>query len=57
VRQKIDHGLEDVEASALRRKEIRRLLDPTHLLKLPRIQTALAALGKRIAVRLVDEAA
>jgi antitoxin HicB len=38
-------------------KEIRRLLDPTHLSKLPRIQTALAALGKRIAVRLVDEAA
>jgi len=38
-------------------KEVRRLLDPTHLSKLPRIQEALAVLGKRIAVRLVDEAA
>jgi len=38
-------------------KEVRRLLDPTHLSKLPRIQAALAVLGKRIAVRLVDEAA
>jgi antitoxin HicB len=38
-------------------KEVRRLLDPTHLSKLPRIQAALAALGKRIAVRLIDEAA
>jgi antitoxin HicB len=38
-------------------KEVRRLLDPKHLSKLPRIQKALAALGKRIAVRLVDEAA
>lgn len=38
-------------------KEVRRLLDPKHLSKLPRIQRALAALGKRIAVRLVDQAA
>lgn len=38
-------------------KEVRRLLDPTHFSKLPRIQTALAALGKSITVRLVDEAA
>jgi antitoxin HicB len=38
-------------------KEVRRLLDPTHLSKLPRIQTALAVLGKKIAVRLIDEAA
>ena len=38
-------------------KEVRRLLDPKHLSKLPRIQKALAALGKRIAVRLVDQAA
>lgn len=38
-------------------KEVRRLLDPTHFSKLPRIQSALAALGKSIAVRLVDEAA
>lgn len=38
-------------------KEIRRLLDPRHPSKLPRIQAALAALGKRIALRLMDEAA
>ena len=38
-------------------KEVRRLLDPKHLSKLPGIQKALAALGKRIAVRLMDEAA
>ncbi len=38
-------------------KEVRRLLDPRHPSKLPRIQTALEALGKRIALRLVDEAA
>jgi len=38
-------------------KEVRRLLDPKHLSKLPGIQKALAALGKRIAVRLMDHAA
>jgi antitoxin HicB len=38
-------------------KEVRRLLDPRHPSKLPRIQKALAALGKGLAVRLVDEAA
>jgi antitoxin HicB len=38
-------------------KEVRRLLDPRHPSKLPRIQKALAALGKTITVRLVDEAA
>jgi antitoxin HicB len=38
-------------------KEVRRLLDPRHPSKLPRIQKALAALGKTLAVRLVDEAA
>ncbi len=38
-------------------KEVRRLLDPRHLSKLPRIQKALTILGKRITVRLVDEAA
>jgi antitoxin HicB len=38
-------------------KEIRRLLDPRHPSKLPRIQKALAALGKGLSVRLVDEAA
>jgi antitoxin HicB len=38
-------------------KEVRRLLDPRHLSKLPRIERALSALGKSLAVRLVDEAA
>ena len=38
-------------------KEIRRLLDPRHPSKMPRIQKALAALGKGLSVRLVDEAA
>jgi antitoxin HicB len=38
-------------------KEVRRLLDPRHASKLPRIQKALAALGKTITVCLVDEAA
>jgi antitoxin HicB len=38
-------------------KEVRRLLDPRHPSKLPRIEKALSALGKSLAVRLVDEAA
>ncbi|MEE8523413.1 MAG: type II toxin-antitoxin system HicB family antitoxin [Thermoanaerobaculia bacterium] len=38
-------------------KEVRRLLDPRHHSKLPRIQAALTALGKRIVLRLMDEAA
>lgn len=38
-------------------KEVRRLLDPRHPSKLPRIQKALTALGRGIAVRLVSEAA
>jgi len=38
-------------------KEVRRLLDPRHPSKLPRIERALSALGKSLAVRLVDEAA
>jgi len=38
-------------------KEVRRLLDPRHSSKLPRIQKALAILGKGLALRLVDEAA
>lgn len=38
-------------------KEVRRLLDPRHPSKLPRIQRALAVLGKQLTVRLVDEAA
>lgn len=38
-------------------KEVRRLLDPRHPSKLPRIERALSVLGKSLAVRLVDEAA
>jgi antitoxin HicB len=38
-------------------KEVRRLLDPRHPSKLPRIQKALAVLGKGLSLRLVDEAA
>lgn len=38
-------------------KEVRRLLDPRHRSKLPRIQAALAVLGRRVALRLLDEAA
>lgn len=38
-------------------KEVRRLLDPRHPSKLPRIQKALAVLGKALSIRLVDEAA
>jgi len=38
-------------------KEVRRLLDPRHSSKLPRIQKALGILGKGLALRLVDEAA
>jgi len=38
-------------------KEVRRLLDPRHPSKLPRIQKALTALGKGLSIRLVDEAA
>ncbi len=38
-------------------KEVRRLLDPRHPSKLPRLQAALAVLGKRLAVRLESEAA
>jgi antitoxin HicB len=35
-------------------KEVRRLLDPHHPSKLPRIAAALAALGKRLELRLVE---
>lgn len=38
-------------------KEVRRLLDPRHPSKLPRIQRAIEALGRQISLRLVDEAA
>lgn len=38
-------------------KEVRRMLDPRHPTKLPRIQTALAALGKCLVVSMEAEAA
>lgn len=38
-------------------KEVRRLLDPRHPSKLPRLQAALALLGKRLALRVESEAA
>ncbi len=38
-------------------KEVRRMLDPRHPTKLPRIQQALEALGKRLVVSLEGEAA
>ena len=38
-------------------KEVRRLLDPRHPSKLPRLQAALVALGKRLTVRLETDAA
>ncbi|OFV99857.1 MAG: hypothetical protein A3F68_02810 [Acidobacteria bacterium RIFCSPLOWO2_12_FULL_54_10] len=38
-------------------KEVRRMLDPRHPTKLPRIQQALEALGKRLVVSLEEQAA
>ena len=38
-------------------KEVRRMLDPRHPTKLPRIQQALEALGKRLVVSMEEEAA
>jgi len=38
-------------------KEVRRMLDPRHPTKLPRIQQALEALGKRLVVAMEEEAA
>jgi antitoxin HicB len=55
-----ESGLSKVDLAArlsCDEKEVRRLLDPRHPSKLPRLQTALAALGKRLALRLEDEAA
>ena len=37
-------------------KEVRRLLDPHHPSKLPRIETALAAVGRNLVVALKDAA-
>jgi antitoxin HicB len=37
-------------------KEVRRLLDPDHPSKLPRIEQALAALGKKVVVSIKDKA-
>jgi len=55
-----DSGITKSELAARLRcdeKEVRRLLDPTHQSKLSRIQEALAVLCKRLAVRVIDEAA
>ena len=38
-------------------KEVRRMLDPRHPTKLPRIQQALEALGKRLVVSMEEQAA
>ena len=38
-------------------KEVRRMLDPRHPTKLPRIQSALEALGKRLVVSMEEQAA
>lgn len=38
-------------------KEVRRMLDPRHATKLPRIEQALGVLGKRIVVSLESDAA
>ncbi len=38
-------------------KEVRRMLDPRHATKLPRIQAALGALGKRLVVGMEERAA
>ncbi len=38
-------------------KEVRRMLDPRHPTKLPRIQQALEALGKRLVVSVEEQAA
>ena len=38
-------------------KEVRRMLDPRHPTKLPRIHEALSFLGKRLVVSLAEEAA
>jgi len=50
-------GLNKVELAALLgmdEKEVRRLLDPYHASKLPRIETALEALGKRLVIVVRD---
>ncbi len=38
-------------------KEVRRMLDPRHATKLPRIEAALAALGRRLVIQLETVAA
>lgn len=42
---------------SLNEKEARRILDPHHPTKLPRIEQALAALGRRVELSLSDRAA
>lgn len=53
-------GLSKVELAArlgCDEKEVRRLLDPRHPSKLPRLQAALAILGQRLVLRLEGQAA
>ena len=53
-------GLSKVELAAqlgCDEKEVRRLLDPYHPSKLPRVQQALEALGKRLIISMEDAAA
>ena len=55
----IDAGITKVElATRLEcdEKEVRRMLDPRHPTKLPRIEQALVALGKRLVVSVEDAA-
>ena len=51
-------GVNKVELAArlgIDEKEVRRLLDPHHLSKLPRIEEVLERVGKRIVVQIRDE--
>jgi antitoxin HicB len=51
-------GLNKVELAALigiNEKEVRRLLDPCHSSKLPRIEEVLERVGKRIVIQVEDE--
>ena len=55
-----ESGLSKVELAAQLRcdeKEVRRLLDPYHPSKLPRMEEALEALGKKLLLSMEDAAA
>ncbi len=54
-----ESGLSNIEAAArlgIDEKEVRRLIDPYHPSKLPRIEAALAALGKKLVLVIRDAA-